>query len=99
MEKLLNSIGNIAPVPFSINRSKHDAPPCDYLGEDNKRVFVDFRGLDEVRPHFVDARPKRKLEEDKDAACNLVFMTALRWIALYKEWLRLPIFELLKKKL
>lgn len=97
VEKLLNSIGNIAPVPFSINRSKHDAPPCDYLGEDNKRVFVDFRGLDEVRPHFVDARPKRKLEEDKDAACNLVFMTALRWIALYKEWLRLPIFELLKK--
>ena len=45
----------------------------------------------------MDERPTRKLENDKEAACNLVFMTVSRWIALYNEWLRLPIFELLKK--
>ena len=91
----LGSIGNIAPVPFSINRSKHDAPPADYLGDDNEMVLVDFCGLDGERPYFVDVRPKKRLEDDKALACSFAYMTTIRWIALYKEWLRLPVFKLL----
>ncbi len=97
VSEFLMSIGNIAPVPFSINRSKHDAPPGDYLGKDNEMVFVDFHSANGKKPYFIDEVPHRKLEKDKAAACNLAYMTTARWIALYQEWLRLPVFELLSK--
>jgi len=89
------SIGNIAPIPFSINRSKHDAPPREYLEAANKEIFVDFCGIGTSRPEFVDVRPNKRLEQNKEAACDFAYMTIMRWIALYKGWLRLPVFELL----
>lgn len=95
VSRFLMSIGNIAPVPFSINRSKHDAPPAEYLGDDNEKIFVEFSGMDGVRPYFVDKRPEKRLENDETLACNFAYMTTIRWIALYKEWLQLPVFELL----
>ena len=98
VKKFLMSIGNIAPVPFSINRSKNDAPPGDYLGEkNNEMVFIDFRGIDGLSPFFIKDWPKKRLEDDKTSTCNFAYMTTVRWIALYKEWLRLPVFELLSK--
>lgn len=99
VSKFLMSIGNIAPVPFSLNRSWHNAPPGNYLESDNELVFVDFCGIDCKRPSFVDERPKKgcQLEDKSELACNFAYMTATRWISLYKEWLRLPVFDLLTK--
>ena len=97
VSKFLMSIGNVAPVPFSINRSKNDAPPADYLGDDDEMVFIDFHGFDGSRPRFIDEWPKKRLEDDKASSCHFAYMTTVRWIALYKEWLLLPVFELLSK--
>lgn len=95
VEKFLMSIGNIAPVPFSINRSKHDDPPGEYLEKDNELVFVDFRGSDAEEPAFVRKKPAKKLENLKETACSFACMTTTRWINLFKEWKKLPIDDLL----
>ena len=95
VEKFLMSIGNIAPVPFSINRSKHDDPPGEYLEKDNKMVFVDFLGSDAAEPTFIRKKPTEKLESLKETACNFAYMTTVRWIKLFEEWKKLPIDDLL----
>ena len=89
------SIGNIAPVPFSLNRSKHNAPPGDYLGDENSLAFVHMHDAKDQEPYFVREWPKKRLENDKDDACAFAYMTMARWLALYKEWLRLPVVSLL----
>ena len=93
--EFLMSIGNIAPVPFSINRSKHNSPPGDYLGDDNSLAFVSMHDRNGKEPYYVREWPKKLLENDKDAACSFAYMTTIRWLALYKEWLRLPVMHLL----
>ena len=93
--EFLMSVGNIAPVPFSINRSKHNSPPGDYLGDENSLAFVLMRDKNSQEPYYVREWPKRLLENDKDAACSFAYMTTTRWLALYREWLRLPVIPLL----
>ena len=62
---------------------------------ENTTILFQRCGLDGERPYFVDVRPKKRLEDDKALACSFAYMTTIRWIALYKEWLRLPVFKLL----
>lgn len=93
--KFLMSIGNIAPVPFSLNRSKHNAPPGDYLGDENSLAFVHMHDAKDQEPYFVRDWPKKLLENDKEDACAFAYMTMARWLALYMEWLRLPVVSLL----
>lgn len=85
--KLLNSIGNIAPIPFGANRSKNNAPPGEvslYAEPENASdLFVDF-GLDGREPRFV--RETIVLEDDKEAAFEFARVTARRLVALYREW-------------
>ena len=40
VELFINSIGNIAPIPFSQNRGKSDSPPGNYLNDDNDLLLV-----------------------------------------------------------
>ena len=50
-ESVIHSIGNLAPLPFSLNRSKHDALPtetyplanCSEMDEDQQRQLVKYK--------------------------------------------------------
>ncbi len=85
--KLLNSIGNIAPIPFGANRSKNNAPPGEVAlyaeAEKAKDLFVDF-GLDGRVPRFV--HESVWLECNKDDALEFARVTARRLAVIYRAW-------------
>lgn len=85
--EFLNSIGNIAPIPFGANRSKHDIPPgkVDLYGNgaSDKSLFLDF-DIEGRTPEFIDKY--LILEDAGDAALDFARVTARRMAALYGEW-------------
>ncbi len=75
----LNSIGNIAPIYFSLNRSKSDAPPCNYLNEENASLYI--------TPDDFFFQPNRyKLKYDKDEAFRFIHFAMERLSKIYQEW-------------
>lgn len=91
VSEFMMSIGNIAPVPFSLNRSWHDDPPRKYLGEHNRLIHVELTATGGSIPSFVNERPRKTLEYDKVAAAEFAYITSKRWVNLYREWLMLPV--------
>lgn len=84
VNKMLNSIGNIAPIPFDMNREKNDAPPGDYLNKKNEMVFVDsdtlarFKSPKEQGGYYIE-------EKEEDAMCFANIVTS-RFCKIYQEW-------------
>lgn len=81
--EFLNSIGNIAPIPFSKNRSKQDSPPEEYLGDDNKLICL---GVEYMSLPFFKGHPNGWLENDKDSAFAFAAAAATRMKCMYGEW-------------
>ena len=88
--KFLNSIGNIAPIPFSKNRSKQDAPPEEYLGNDNDLIRL---GDEYASLPFCKDKPKDWLENDEGNAFAFAAAAAIRMKRMYDEWYCLPCAE------
>ncbi|MDO5319180.1 MAG: DUF262 domain-containing protein [bacterium] len=90
----LNSIGNIAPIPFSENRAKHDdAPGTEYLSGAESRSLVYVNESNYEKLIFFKERPQKWLEEDPKSA-NLFSKAVLqRFKMIYEDWLQLPVFE------
>ena len=85
VHEFLNSIGNIAPIPFGANRSKHDVPPGQVALYTNcaKSLFVDFT-VEGRTPRFVDEY--MFLENDVKEAFDFARATSRRMAELYAEW-------------
>ena len=85
VQKFLNSIGNIAPISFGENRSKHDVPPGQVAIYANcaQNLFVDFM-VEGRMPNFVNEY--MFLENDANEAFDFARATARRMVALYAEW-------------
>ena len=86
--EFLMSIGNIAPVPFSINRSKHDDSPGDYLGKEKNALVYCEKLVETVGTEgsFVKNKPSKPIEDDKDEALEFSRRIANRWVELYDKW-------------
>ena len=85
--EFLNCIGNIAPIPLSMNRSKQDAPPGEYLGNDNSLIQL---GNEYKSFPFWTTYPKECLENVENNAFAFAAAAATRMRNLYKEWYGLP---------
>ena len=85
VSEFLNSIGNIAPIPFGANRSKHDIPPgqTELYTKCADGLFIDFK-IDGRCPFFVDEY--RIVENDTNDAFDFARVTSRRMTALYAEW-------------
>ena len=85
VHKFLNSIGNIAPIPFGANRSKHDVPPGQVAlyTDCAKPLFVDF-AVEGRTPNYVNKY--MLLENDAKEAFYFARATSRRMAALYAEW-------------
>lgn len=85
--EFLNSIGNIAPIPFGANRSKGSVPPGEVsLYNDaiaKESLFIDF-DVDGERPRFVGEY--LILEDNEAAAIAFARVTARRMAVLYSAW-------------
>ncbi len=85
--EFLNSIGNIAPIPFGANRSKGSIPPgevalyCDSVAKES--LFIDF-DVDGGCPRFVGEY--LILEDNEAAAIDFARITVRRMAALYSAW-------------
>ncbi len=88
--EFLNSIGNIAPIPFSLNRSKQDAPPNEYLGDDNNLIYF---GNEYTSLPFCKNKPMNWLEKDEGSAFAFAAAAAIRMKRVYDEWYSLPCAE------
>ena len=78
IEKYINSIGNIAPIPFSINRSKNNDAPGKYQEENNQLLFVKYSNF------FEDKHTD--IENDDDKSLRFTQIVAQRFYDIYKEW-------------
>ena len=85
--EFLNSIGNIAPIPFSMNRSKQDAAPGEYLGYDNDLICL---GDEYTSLPFFKEPPNEWLERDEDFAYRFATAAAKRMECIYAKWYNLP---------
>lgn len=87
--RFLNSIGNIAPIPFGANRSKHDTPPgmISLYTQQNQTdaLFIKF-DLNGELPFFVNNNSYDRLEKDQKLAFEFALVTAHRMAILYNEW-------------
>ena len=81
-ETFLNSIGNIAPLPFSMNRAKNDDAPREYQKNDNSLLFVDVP----LHKDFFNEGNKFELEQKLDKAYLFANITAIRLLKLYSKW-------------
>lgn len=93
VNELINCIGNIAPVPFSFNRSrKDDAPYADgeqYMQErkDDAKVLADFESMQIQGCDFL-KRPLDKgkyIERDDAATVALARIVTRRMERIYKK--------------
>ncbi|MBP5538494.1 MAG: DUF262 domain-containing protein [Bacteroidales bacterium] len=77
--RFINSIGNIAPIHFSTNRSKNDDCPGEYQGEQNKSLFINHQ-------EFFNKSRKGSIEQKKEYAEQFVKITLERIKKLYDAW-------------
>lgn len=78
-DKLLNSIGNIAPIPFSRNRGKNDSPPGKYLdSDDNSLLFVS--------PNDFFYGKQQDFDNNHDVSKSLSDFVISRFKSIYDQW-------------
>ena len=80
MARFINSIGNIAPIHFSTNRSKNASCPGKYQGEHNESLFIAYQ------PFFDNTQQKGEIEQREDYAAPFVKITLERIKRLYSAW-------------
>lgn len=87
--EFVNCIGNIAPIAYSVNRSKNDAAPFTrgyYLGEEeDSSLFCVLDEEDKSIPFLKDS-PKSAIEHDKNNSFKLGRWIAKRMEKIYKEF-------------
>ena len=82
---LRDSIGNSAPIPFSLNRGKKAAPPGkDYPTRDERDAKALLLNTDQISQYV---RPSSgKLHREKRHAVHFACTTIERFERLYREW-------------
>lgn len=85
VNEFLNSIGNIAPLSFTVNRGKGACPPAEYQGPENNALLL-INLEDEVIKNFYQEENSGKLEENEDKAYRFARITAERLGGLYSRW-------------
>lgn len=80
--RFINSIGNIAPIHFSTNRSKNDDCPGEYQSDCNDALFIDYINNQD----FFNRQLKGVIEQDKECAEQFVKITLARIRKLYCAW-------------
>ena len=91
--EFLNCIGNIAPLPFSMNRAKHDAAPgAHYMESEERRrlVFVKEESLKEV---FFTRNCQWQLEKSDSLAYRFALITSMRFRDIYRVWIEQPALQ------
>lgn len=87
VKKFLWSIGNSAPLPFSLNRSKNAAPPDEYYPD---RTEQSARNLHvcwgDIRQFRQDRELYLRLDKHKIASQNFVKATLRRIRGMVKDW-------------
>ncbi len=82
---LRDSIGNSAPIPFSLNRGKKATPPGKYYPtgdkSDVKSLFIDAEGISRY-----EQPASGKLHREKGRAVQFARTTIERFTKLYCEW-------------
>jgi len=74
----LCSLGNSAPIPFSINRSKNDQEPTEnYCKEKQSDLYLNKADLGAF---------KKGIEDNKEKAKDFVKATSTRFYRLYESW-------------
>lgn len=91
----LNSIGNIAPIPFDKNREKHDAHPESYLDKTegdnmNSMVFVVANNYAEIKSPYEDDY----LENDEEKAKSFAEIVLGRFYNIYQSWYQNHFFSI-----
>ena len=85
VDTFLNSIGNIAPLAFSKNRGKNDAPPQNYQGgDDNILLFVNTENNEDF--FWKKNKAAEALELNEEKAFTFATITAERLCKLYSNW-------------
>ena len=84
----INCIGNIAPIPFTRNRQRHDNAPYDaehhYLENEDAGLFTDLDNSD-PKPAFLCEYPQNRIENDQAATFDLGCIIARRLERIYRE--------------
>lgn len=99
--EVVNCIGNIAPIAYSANRSKNNAPPFYnkdyYLGvEEDTTLFCTLDEKDKSIP-FLKKAPETYIEHEQDLSSKLGYWIAKRLEKIYGEFYHsLHLEELLK---
>lgn len=87
VRKFLWSIGNSAPLPFSLNRGKQAKAPDDYPGDGDessaKGLLVD---RSRVNQYGQDRQRYSRLDKDKPAASHFVSTTLDRMTSMIEDW-------------
>lgn len=81
IEKYIHSIGNIAPLPFQLNRGKNDSPPKEYCG-----VYYNTQLMVEVQEPFFSSNNSGVFEYNAEKGLKFVATTANRLYQLYRTW-------------
>lgn len=84
---LINSIGNIAPVPFSFNRSKNDSAPYDNENrytQNDKDLFADVADNDAMDCAFMREKPNPEIEKDETSTIALARIVLSRVRRIYE---------------
>lgn len=90
VNEFIHCIGNIAPIPFSRNRQKHDSPPYDpdykYLGKEDSDLFAELNDED-PKPAFLvqTPGPDNKIENNRDTMLELGCIVARRMERIYRN--------------
>lgn len=92
VNKVVNCIGNIAPIAYSANRSKNNAPPFDnkdyYLGaEEDTTLFCTLDEEDKSIP-FLKNAPESAIEYEQDSSSKLGYWIAKRLEKIYRKFYR-----------
>lgn len=75
------SIGNSAPIPFSVNRSKNaDQPGGDYCGEKQSDLYLNKADLESFK------KEEARIEDYEGKAQGFVKATSARLYKLYESW-------------
>ena len=87
VQKFLRSIGNSAPLPFSLNRGRQAKAPDNYPGDGDessaKSLLVDQT---RVNQYGQDRQRYYRLEKDKNAASRFVSTTLDRMTTMIEDW-------------
>ena len=95
LHSILHSIGNLAPLPFSLNRSKHDALPteayplanCSKMDKDQQRQLVKYKEGLVLLKSLGEVYDYSNFSQDDLVNAKEVFIQTIRRFSfLYRDW-------------